>query len=293
MYSAGVDGVRQRRRQRGQQEPVEAHGQQHADVERGLGPAGPDARTDQDREPDGQHRPGQVEDDQDLSPRPAVQHDADERAEDRERQQGDGQHGGHRRGVGLALRGEQHERGQRHLEHAVGGLGGHPHRQQPPEQPVPDQLPQATDELHADEVRRGRYWSPYFSRYASMVSFFIALPRASSWASSTMSMDCPSGEVPKPEIGACSRWMSDGGQPQREREVADRLVAQAGVDGDVLGDAGDEAGERRRVGDDLRAQALGHDRLDDVALVLGPVEVTVRQALALADEPQRLLARRW
>ena len=45
MYSPGVDGVRQRRRQRGQQEPVETHGQQHAAVEGGIGPAGADARS--------------------------------------------------------------------------------------------------------------------------------------------------------------------------------------------------------------------------------------------------------
>ena len=123
-----------------------------------------------------------------------------------------------------------------------------------------------------------------------MVSFFIALPRAASWASSTMSMDCPSGRGAEAGDRGLQQVDVGRGQPQRDREIPDRLVTQAGVDGDVLGDPGDEAGERGRVGDDLRAQTLGHDRLDDHPLVLGPVQVTVRQALALADEPERLLA---
>ena len=151
MYSPGVDGVRQRRREGRQQEAVQAHGEQHAAVEDQLRPARTESGGHHGGEAQRQTGPAQIEDDQDLPARPAVQDHADERAQDRERQQGDGQHGGHRGGVGLALRGEQHVRGQRHLQHAVGGLGRHPDGEQPPEQPVPPQLAQTAYELHGDE----------------------------------------------------------------------------------------------------------------------------------------------
>ena len=96
--------MRQSRRERGQQEAVQAHGQQHAPVEQGVGPARLHPGPDQHGQPHGEPGAGQIEQDQDLPPRPAVQHHPDERSQDREGQQGDGQHGGDRGRIGLALR---------------------------------------------------------------------------------------------------------------------------------------------------------------------------------------------
>src|SRR4051812_15053004 len=74
---------------------------------------------------------------------------------------------------------------------------------------------------------------------------------------------------------ACERRLQQldvlGVQAQRQGGRADLGVAEAVVHRQVLGQVADERAELRRVGDDARAQALGDDRLDDVALVLGTV----------------------
>ncbi len=61
----------------------------------------------------------QVGHDENLPARPSVEDDADERSDDRERKERDGEHDGHRRGVGLAFRREQDVGGQRDLQQAV------------------------------------------------------------------------------------------------------------------------------------------------------------------------------
>ena len=144
----GVDGVRQRGRQRSEQEPVQAHREQHVAVEDHLDPRGPQPGGHQRGQRQREHRPAHVDDDQDLPPRPAVQHHADERPQHREGQQGDGQHGGDGDGVGLAFGGEEDVGRQPDLQHAIAGLGGHPDGEQAAEVLVPPELTQAADELH-------------------------------------------------------------------------------------------------------------------------------------------------
>jgi hypothetical protein len=53
----------------------------------------------------------------------------------------------------------------------------------------------------------------------------------------------------------------------------------------------DEADECRGVGDHLCTQALLHDRLDHIALILCPIKIASRQQLALPHEPQCFVAR--
>ena len=113
-----ADDVRGARRDGGQEEPVHREHRQGADVERDAGLPG------QHHEPGGGHhgRADQRAVDDDLPPRPAVDEDAGERADQRVREVEDGErvHRGGR--VGEALRAEERVGGEPGIEHAVPGL---------------------------------------------------------------------------------------------------------------------------------------------------------------------------
>ena len=134
--------VRQRGRQRGQEEPVDPEHQQDADVQRypelarGHQPGG--ERHEQ--------RAQQRGPDQDLAARPAVDEHPGERADQRV---GQVQHGERGRGRGrVGERGvvEEHVRAEAGGEHPVAGLRDQPGREQPPEIPLAEHDPQVGEE---------------------------------------------------------------------------------------------------------------------------------------------------
>ena len=141
--------VRQRRRQRGQEEPVHAQHEQDRDVQRGAAAA----RRHQRR---GQHhegRPDQRRPDQDLAPGPAVDEHPGERPDQRVRQVqgGEGRRAGRRAGERRGV--EEHVRADPGGDDAVTGLGDQPGGEQPPEVPLGQDDPQVAQE-------RGPRWLP-------------------------------------------------------------------------------------------------------------------------------------
>ena len=148
-----VDDVRQGRGEAGQQEPVDREGGQDQDEERQ-----PDVVVrDEDGDEDQQDGADEVADHEGHPPRPAVEEDADERAEDRERQQDRREAGGDGAGVRRALRGEEHRGDEGDLEDAVRELGQESHREQPAEPAVAQQGAQISEEGHPRRIGERRH----------------------------------------------------------------------------------------------------------------------------------------
>ena len=139
------DHMRQRRRQRGQEEPVHAQHQQDRDVERRAVAA----RGHQRRRQHHEGRPEQGRPDQDLAPRPPVDKHAGERPDQRVRHVKGRECGGpggrvrERRGI------EEHVRADPGGDDAVAGLRDQPGGEQPPEVSLGQDDAQVTEERRA------------------------------------------------------------------------------------------------------------------------------------------------
>ena len=143
-----VDDVRQSRRQRCEQEPVDRQVDQGEEVDRDAEVVVGRGR-DHERDDDECDRcPQDVAHEQHLAPPPPVQEHARPRADDRERRQEDGEGDRDLTGRARPFGGEEEESGQADLEHAVRALAEQAHREQPPEPWAPQQDTELSRDAH-------------------------------------------------------------------------------------------------------------------------------------------------